>query len=326
MTIPTRFVADPGLAQFDHAPAELFESAEDEIASVQAGIGRDGMRHLIVGGTGMTALTVDARFMTYLPLMVRPDATDLLAIAFGMGSSWRSGMIAGLRSDAVELVPSVPGMLRYFHPDAATLEADPKGRIVVADGRNYVELTNRRYDIVLVDPPPPIHSSGTAILYSLEFYEASASVLKEDGVMMEWMPYGQMVDEFRAHVRTFASVFPNVALIFGPTSKGVFMLGSTGPLSWTEADMRGVLERPGVLEDVAAAVDDPVSGADAWLALLREKFWLDDAGARAFGGAGQLITDDRPLPEYFLVRSLFGERSPRMSEANLRAAAAPNLR
>ena len=28
--------------------------------------------------------------------------------------------------------------------------------------------------------------------------------------MMQWTPYGGTVDEFLAHVRTFASVFPNV--------------------------------------------------------------------------------------------------------------------
>lgn len=326
IAVPTRFVGDPGLALFANPPSELFASAEDEIASVHAGVERDGLRHLVVGGTGMTALTVDARFMTYLPLMLRPDAEDLLVIAFGMGSSWRSGLIADLRADAVELVPSVPGMLRYFHADADALLANPAGRIIVADGRNYVELTDRRYDIVIVDPPPPIHSSGTAILYSREFYEASASVLNDQGVMMEWMPYGQTVDEFRAHVRTFASVFPNVALIFGPAGKGVYMLGSTGPVSFDAGTMRGVLERPGVLADLESSVDAPVSMADEWLALLQEKFWLDDAGARAFGGEGPLITDDHPLPEYFLLRRLFGEPSPRMTEPNLRAAAPTTLR
>ena len=186
---------------------KLFASTEDEVASVQAGrLGTE--KHLWVGGTGMTALTIDARLMAVLPMMLRPEADSMLVICFGMGSSFRSGLIGGLRVDGVELVPSVPKMFNYYYADGDRVLSDPRGRLVITDGRNYVELTDRTYDLIVVDPPPPIESSGTAMLYSREFYAASASRLKDGGLMMEWMPYGQTIDEFRAHVRTFAPSSP----------------------------------------------------------------------------------------------------------------------
>jgi hypothetical protein len=43
---------------------------------------------------------------------------------------------------------------------------------------------------------------------------------------------------------------------------------------------------------------------------------LGDAVAR-FAGSGPLITDDHPLPEYFLLRQLFGPQSPRLSPSLL---------
>ena len=135
-------LVDPSVARIEAAEGELFASREDEIASVQAGTVA-GYPELWVTGTSMTLLTVDAKLMPILPLMLRPDSKSALTVAFGMGSAFRSGVIAGLRTDAVELVPSVPTMFGYFYPDAAQILASPNGRVVVTDGRNYMELTDQ---------------------------------------------------------------------------------------------------------------------------------------------------------------------------------------
>lgn len=298
----------------------LYASAEDEIAAVQAGI-RANVPRLFVAGTGMTTITVDAKLMPLLPLMLRPASGRTLVIAFGMGSTYRAALRAGLEVDGVELVPSVPRMFGYYYPDAAAVLADPKGHLHITDGRNFVELSDRTYDAVVVDPPPPIESSGTAVLYSREFYGASAARLSAGGVMMEWMPYGQTIDEFRAHVRTFASVFPNVILGFGPTHRGVYMLGSNAPMTLDRAAIRSVLQRPGVLDDLVNTIDAPTSSEDAWVDIVAGIPWLSGSTVERFAGQGPLITDDHPLTEYYLLRHLFGPTSPDSSEASLRAAA-----
>ena len=51
-------------------------------------------------------------------------------------------------------------MFGWYYPDAEAVLADPNGRVIVTDGRNHLELTNERYDIIVTDPPPPIESSG----------------------------------------------------------------------------------------------------------------------------------------------------------------------
>ena len=89
----------------------------------------------------MTLLTVDAKLMPVLPLIARPESKDVLIVAFGMGSAFRGALIAGLKTDAVELVPSVPKMFGQYYADAAAVLADPNGRVIVTDGRNHLELT-----------------------------------------------------------------------------------------------------------------------------------------------------------------------------------------
>jgi spermidine synthase len=323
LIVPNQLVADPLVNRTRQDGAVILSQAEDEIASVQAVRLNDpaGSLMLSVAGTGMTTLTADTRMMAHLPLMIRPQAKSMCVIAFGMGSSYRSALIDGLRVDAVELVPSVPDMFGRFYSDANQVRANPNGHIYVADGRNYVQLTTTMYDLLIVDPPPPMDSAGTGVLFSQEFYKAAKARLNSSGVMMEWEFNGQTVDEFRSHVKTFKSVFKHVTLAFGsadPTA-GVMMLGSDDPIELTPEGMQSVLSKPGVVEDLSGAPDSPpsVKTAEQWQHLVLDNLWISDSKVDEFGASGTLITDDHPYTEYNLLRHLLGPSSPRATRDEL---------
>ena len=298
-------LVQPNEAYITSVGGRVFASTEDEIASVQAGQ-KSSTPELWVAGTSMTLLTVDAKLMPILPLIARPDATRALVVAFGMGSAYRGALIAGLKTDAVELVPSVPKMFGYYYPDAAAVLANPNGRVIVTDGRNHLELTDDRYDIIVTDPPPPIESSGAAVISSKEYYEAGRDHLTDGGIMMQWVPYGAPTADFNDHIRTFAAVFPSVTLVKGAGGYGVYMLGSSKPIAFDQANIRAVLARPGVLADISSAYDSPAKTVDDWIAVIARQTWLTGDAVRTSVGPGPLITDDRPRPEYFLLRRLFG--------------------
>jgi spermidine synthase len=282
---------------------QLYEAREDEIASVQAGK-KDVTAELWVGGTSMTLLTVDAKLMPILPLIARPGSERALVVAFGMGTAFRSALIAGLETEAVELVPSVPEMFGHYYPDAAEVLADPRGRVVIADGRNHLELTPERFDIIVTDPPPPIQSSGVSVISSLEYYQQGKAHLTDGGVMMQWTPYGTTESDLKEHIRTFASVFEHVTAIRGPGGYGFYMLGSSQPIDLSPEVAREILARPGVLDDISSAYDSPASTVDEWLTVIDDQHWIADDQLRAYVGDGPLITDDQPRPEYFLIRGL----------------------
>jgi hypothetical protein len=88
------------------------------------------------------------------------------------------------------------------------------------------------------------------------------------------------------------------------------MLGSSAPITLAEADIRAVLARPGVLEDVSSAYDSPAATVDEWVAVIARQIWLTGPAVREAAGAGPLITDDRPRPEYFLLRRVLGWAQP----------------
>jgi spermidine synthase len=227
-----------------------------------------------------------------------------------MGSAYRGALIAGLTTEGVELVPSVPAMFGHYYADAADVLADPNGRVIITDGRNHLELTDKRYDIIITDPPPPLESSGASVISSKQYYEAGRDHLTDGGIMMQWLPSGAPQEDFNDHIRTFTSVFPEVTIVKGAGGYGVYMLGSTKPITFDEANIRAILARPGVLEDISSAYDSPAKTVDAWVDVIKRQTWVSGAEAHTLAGDGPLVTDDRPRTEYFLLRRLFGDRLP----------------
>ena len=84
------------------------------------------------------------------------------------------------------------------------------------------------------------------------------------------------------------------------------MLGSSAPITFSDADIRSILARPGVLEDLSSAYDSPTVTVEGWVAEIAKQTWMSGEAVDAYVGPGHVITDDNPRPEYFLLRRLFG--------------------
>jgi hypothetical protein len=108
-------------------------------------------------------------------------------------------------------------------------------------------------------------------------------------------------------------VFPHVIIVFGPGNNGLFMLGSDQPISFDPAAIQEVLSRPGIVTDLSSAGDSPDHDLAGWVAEIPQLIWIQGDQVAKFAGTGPLITDDHPLPEYFLLRHLVGPRSPQVN-------------
>ena len=198
--------------------------------------------------------------------------------------------------------------------------ANPHGRVIIADGRNHLELTNDRFDIIVTDPPPPLESSGASVISSREYYEAGRAHLNPGGVMMQWIPYGQTINEYKAHLRAFNAVYPEITIVFGAGGYGTYVLGSDRPIAFAPDAIRAVLARPGLLADISGAFDSPTKTVEGWVAKIAQLTWISGDQVTAFVGDGPEVTDDRPLSEYFLIRRIIGDGSQRATPSTLRSA------
>ena len=160
----------------------------DSTATVTV-VGEDMGKRLLVNGIGLAFLTPVTKMMSHLPLAFLPaPPRDCLVICFGMGTSYRSSLSWGIRTTAVELVPSVPALFSYFHDDGSELLKSPLGRIIIDDGRRFLERSPDQFDVITLDPPPPVEAAGSSLLYSREFYAVLKKRLRPGGILQQWLP------------------------------------------------------------------------------------------------------------------------------------------
>ena len=285
----------PRLVRFDH--------------TATVAVGGRGMRKLLfVNGVGMTRLTPITKMMVHFP-MAHLGATRAngaaerngLVVCLGMGTSFRSLASWGVQTTAVELVPSVPEFLSFYFPDAAELLRAPGGRarIEVDDGRRFLDRTPQRFDLITVDPPPPVEASGSSLLYSLEFLRSAGRRLTPDGILQIWLPWGD-AETTAGLTLSVLQAFPHVRVFKSVEGWGHHFLASQAVIPGLSADE--LLRRM-----PAASVRDMVEWGDtpplAYLqAMLNgeidpQRLLLPEAP-----GGGTAITDDRPVNEFFFVR------------------------
>ena len=279
--------------QFGHS-----EVLRDNTATVVAtGEGRD--KRLLVNGVGMTGLNSITKFMAHLPLaFLEHSPQNTLLICFGMGTTFRSLLSWGIPATAVELVPSVPRLFGYYHSDGPQLLRSPLSRVVIDDGRRYLERTSGQYDVITIDPPPPVEAAGSSLLYSKEFYATIQRRLRSGGILQQWLPTGDAVVHASV-ARALKESFPYVRVFHSVQGWGYHFLASNQPLPERTAAELGQRLPVNAARDLMEW-DPDTTPERQFAGVLKREIPLDQMIAEA--PQVPALQDDRPENEYYAIR------------------------
>jgi spermidine synthase len=257
-------------------------------------------KRLLVNGVGMTNLTPITKMMAHFPLSsLDHPPRNVLVICFGMGTTFRSALSWGIPVTTVDLVPSVPKLFHFFHADAAQVLASPLAHIVADDGRHYLERNPARYDVIMIDPPPPVQAAGSSLLYSQDFYVVVKERLQPGGILAQWLPKGD--DAVQASVaRALKNSFSYVCVFPSVEHWGWHFFASDRPIPDRSAAQL-VARMP------AKAVTDmmewgPAKTPDGQFDLMLSAAMTTEQ-LIALAPATSALQDDRPINEYFLLRT-----------------------
>jgi spermidine synthase len=215
-----------------------------------------------------------------LPTMLHQRPTTALVVGLGGGATPGAVARFNVDVDVVELSSAVVEGSHYFKNINFDLLARPNVRLHVDDGRNFLLMNRKKYDVITADIILPRHA-GAGALYSREYFELVRRSLADGGLVMQWNG-GASETEYKLLMRTFRSVFPHITL----WGDGSLMLGTVKPftLSQTAYEARRV-----TFEQFP------------WdLATLKRIYVAGPTEVDAFIGDGPILTDDRPAIEYFL--------------------------
>ncbi len=227
------------------------------------------------------------RAIGHLGMVLHPEPKQVLVVGLGGGAT--PGAISrhpGALITVVELSESVRRGARFFAHVNYDLLEHPRVRLRVDDGRGYLRFTRDRFDLITADIVQPDHA-GAGLLYSVEYFRLVKRALAEGGHVVQWLGH-RPETQYKLIMRTFLEVFPNATLWYD----GNVLVGSEDAADVDPEIARRVFADP----RLRAAASEAGLGS---IPMLRSWRTAGPKAMAAFVGAGPVLTDDRPLMEFF---------------------------
>jgi spermidine synthase len=270
-------------------------------ATVSVHQGKDE-RSLRVNGKADASTGADMAtqvMLGHLPALLHPEPKTALVI--GLGSGVTVGALTQYeldRIDVVEIEPAVAQAASFFASESRHALADPRVRMMVADGRNFLDTTSARYDLIVSEPSNP-WIGGIATLFTVEFFEQARARLAEDGIMAQWVHgYAMAPEDLQMVAATFRAVFPQASL-WSPVAGDFILIGTSHPQVVHLGRVRDLYTRyAGIRQDFE------LSGLTSPEAILRA-FVLDDHDLANLAAGALLNTDDKLPLEFSAPRNLY---------------------
>lgn len=190
------------------------------------------------------------QFLTALIAHAHAPSAETAAV-IGHGSGISAHFLLGgstLREVVtVEIEPEMYEASRLYLPANRRTYEDPRSTRVVADAKSYFAQAGRRFDLILSEPSNP-WVSGTATLFSLEFYERIRDYLEPDGVFAQWFHLYEISDELVASMLAALHASFSDYRVFATADTDILIVATNGD-SLPEPDWT-VFESPEIRRDL----------------------------------------------------------------------------
>ena len=295
VVVAVAFVPDPyASALANRHPGSALEWSKEGVqTTVSVQVEADGSKRMYLDGLPQASTSAEVvqlhRAIGTLPIVLHPDPKNALVVGLGGGVTAGAAAAAGdAQVYVVELSDEVIDGAAYFDDVNYRVTSRDNVDFRVDDGRNYMLVTDQKYDVITADIIQPQHA-GAGKVWSKQYWELARDHLTDDGIMLQWVGGADRPDSvYKMIVRTFLEVFPNATA----WANGQLLVGTKGPLQLDRETLRRTLADP---RFAAARADAGITSVDSLLGL----YTAGPAELRKFAGKGPLLTDDRPRIEYY---------------------------
>ncbi|MBX9686527.1 MAG: fused MFS/spermidine synthase, partial [Candidatus Obscuribacterales bacterium] len=150
--------------------------------------------------------------LAVFPLLFKPQAQDLCVVGWGSGVTAGYALRFPIKSlVCAEIEPVVVETSKYFHSVNFVAEADRRCRIEPSDGRNFLQISDQKFDAIISEPSNP-WQAGVCNLFTEEYFRVCRSRLNPGGVFSMWsqineIPTKNLTEVFAALKKSFPCVF-----------------------------------------------------------------------------------------------------------------------
>ena len=171
------------------------------------------------------------KMIAHLPIYYHQgEPKNALMIGLASGISVGSLLTHPLEHlETIEIIPSMRRAARFFDLYNRYCLDDPRHQLIMQDGRNYLLLSERKYDVIVSEPPNP-WVAGVGSLFTREFFDLIKQHLNPGGVTCQWVQTYQFHEEdLRTILATFRDAYPYLHVWQGAPGD-LILVGSMEPL------------------------------------------------------------------------------------------------
>lgn len=278
---------------------------------------QDDNLFLKVGGKtdASTGLDMGTQVLSaHIPLLLRPEAKDVLVIGLGSGITLGSaGRHPVSRLDCAEIEPAVIEAAReFFGRYNHDVHHDPRTAMYAVDGRNFLLANDRRYDVIISEPSNP-WMAGLAYLFTKEFYQLAKRRLAPGGVMCQWLQlYRIFPSDVKLVLKTFHSEFPYVT-VWSSIPGDLLLVGSMEPQRLDYQRLAEVMAQPKIHDSLKTV---QVERPDVLLDL----YWMGNQELEQLTADVTWIhEDDQPWLEFSAPKALYADPTSTANFTGLQA-------
>jgi spermidine synthase len=257
----------------------------------------DGDRLIAVDGVDVAGVDLMLRstqkLQAYVPLLVHEKPQDVVQIGYGSGETCGIGLDFGVaRYSIVDICPDIFTAGTFFDEINRRSYDNPRLRKIIMDGKNFIKLTDKKFDVIMNDSTYP-GTTGSSALYTYDHFNACRDHLKPGGLLSCWVPLDLRLEDFQIVVRSFQTAMPHSSLwmVNNCLNKHGILLGTLEPTKLDFDRIRQLLARPDIAGDVKLINVHCVYDFLDW-------FVVGEEGLKALGGDGPLHRDDTPYLEF----------------------------
>ncbi len=199
----------------------------------------------------------DQKMLGHFGVLLNSKAKKVLSVGFGSGESTACMAFHKLdRADCVEIAPEIVELSsRFFrHINLGDRLNDEIGMIYM-DAKNYIHLTDIKYDAIVNDSIHPKHFAENSSLYAREYFEDAKKRLDENGLFISWIPTYNVepVYVINSIIGTMMEVFPYVTIWYMTPDPAQYFLvvGSEHPQYFSPKHIETELSKDGVRESLS---------------------------------------------------------------------------
>lgn len=169
--------------------------------------------------------------LAVLPLAHYPAIRTVANIGFGSGLTAHTllGSPAIERVDTIEIEPQMYEGAKQFGSRVARAYNDPRSHVIFDDARAYFARSGLTYDLIVSEPSNP-WVSGTASLFTAEFYARIRRSLNPHGVFVQWIQAYEFTPALLASITAALDTVFSDYVVYATYSDLVFVARVDGQL------------------------------------------------------------------------------------------------